>query len=155
MSLSALHQTVSGDEDEGRLRRDYRLPCAYLWAAAVPTCLHIPIQLNKACFLRLERKCAFPALAPSRQASPLLPRWAVNADKRYPQPCPPLRARRTGKPELLTITIAKIGKTYFSSKFFQLLFYSSSVFSIFAPSDSLQGHERIAIQQMVTIRLRV
>ena len=33
------------------------LPCAYLWAAAMLTCLYIPIQLNIARFL-------FPALAP-------------------------------------------------------------------------------------------
>lgn len=33
------------------------LPCAYLWATAMLTCLYIPIQLNIARF-------SFPALAP-------------------------------------------------------------------------------------------
>lgn len=39
--------------------------CAYPRAAAVPTCLYIPIQLNKACFL-------FSALAPMLPAIPFL-----------------------------------------------------------------------------------
>ena len=38
--------------------RDDCLPCAYLWAAAMYTCLHIPMQLNSTRFL-------FSALAPS------------------------------------------------------------------------------------------
>ena len=53
--------------------------CAYPRTAAVPTCLHIPMQLNKAYF-------PFPVLATTLPAIPLLPYWAVNADKRYPQP---------------------------------------------------------------------
>lgn len=48
--------------------------CAYPRAAAVPTCLYIPIQLNKACFLCLERcfSCSFPVLAPMLLAIPFL-----------------------------------------------------------------------------------
>ena len=38
--------------------RDDRLPCAYLWATAMHTCLHIPMQLNSTHF-------PFSALAPS------------------------------------------------------------------------------------------
>ena len=45
--------------------------CAYPRAAAVPTCLYIPIQLNKACFLYSEFVC-FPALAPMLPAIPIL-----------------------------------------------------------------------------------
>ena len=63
--------------------------CAYPRTAAVPTCLYIPIQLNKAYF-------PFPVLAPTLLTIPLLPYWAVNANKRYPQPWPRPHARVTG-----------------------------------------------------------
>jgi hypothetical protein len=59
-----------GMRKRGFLRRDHHLTCAYLWATAVPTCLHIPMQLNMACFLR--RECASLALALSRPALPML-----------------------------------------------------------------------------------
>ena len=49
---------TSEDEELGPVRIDDRLPCAYLWATAMHTCLHIPMQLNSTRFL-------FPALAPS------------------------------------------------------------------------------------------
>ena len=40
--------------------------CAYPWTAAVPTCLHIPMQLNKAYFQSTVPAPAFPTI-------PLLP----------------------------------------------------------------------------------
>ena len=43
---------------EAPVWRDDRLPCAYLWATAMHTCLHIPMQLNSTRF-------PFSALAPS------------------------------------------------------------------------------------------
>ena len=63
--------------------------CAYPRTAAVPTCLYIPIQLNQAYF-------PFSVLVPTLPTIPLLPYWAVNADKRYPQPWPRPHARVTG-----------------------------------------------------------
>ena len=49
-----------GMRRRGILRRDHHLTCAYLWATAVPTCLHIPMQLNMACFLFREWRYRFP-----------------------------------------------------------------------------------------------
>lgn len=63
--------------------------CAYPRTAAVPTCLYIPIQLNKAHF-------PISVLAPTLPTIPLLPYWAVNTNKRYPQPWPRPHARETG-----------------------------------------------------------
>ena len=65
---------------------------AYPWTAAVPTCLHIPMQLNMAYF-------PFPVPAPALPAIPLLPDRTVNADKRYPRPWPHTHARKTGIPD--------------------------------------------------------
>lgn len=65
--------------------------CAYPWTAAVPTCLHIPMQLNKAYFTSTVP-------APTLQTIPFLAFRAVNADKRYPRPCPLMHARKTGIP---------------------------------------------------------
>jgi len=77
LSRTARWGRISEDEDRDPLRSGDLLPCAYLWAAAMLTCLHIPMQLNIARF-------SFPALAPSLPACPFHPHRAMNADKRYP-----------------------------------------------------------------------
>ena len=90
-------------------------------ACGETTVYHVPIYERQLCQLAcislysLIRHASFlwralralPALAPSRRASPLLPYRAVNADKRYPRPWPPLRARRAGKPVLNKCSVGK------------------------------------------------
>ena len=104
--------------NEALMRRDVCLPCAYLWAAAMHTCLHIPMQLNSTRFLRLER-CYFPCPCTVSPWPSFAADWTVNADKRYPQPWPLPHARGTRKPEFIFGLLAtKIGIYPQTSKYF-------------------------------------